>query len=426
MRIRHLVVSLLALVAILLVAPVSRAAECPAGFFSIDGNEPCTPCAPGTFSASLGSLACTPCLPGTSQPSAGSSACVDCAPGTYSSSLAALACTECDAGFHQPSTGQLACLPCAPGSYAADTGSASCTTCDPGGYSFAAAVTCTPCEAGRYQPSAGSAACIACAAGTYQPATGSVECVDCAAGTFTPDTGSAACATCTSCPAGQFETALCTATGDAACDLCDASCATCSGPGASACLSCASGNPPEAGVCLPGCTAAPADGCRLPAVAGKAVLTVKDNAVDGRDLLSWRWLKGSATTIADFGDPVNGDGYFLCVYDGAARVSSMSLPAGGLCAGKPCWAAKKTGFGYRDKELTPDGALVATLKAGTEGKAMIVVTGKGVPLETPDPSIFTGPIRVQLQRADGGICFEAEYGAPFKKNKSGTFMDVAD
>ena len=107
-------------------------------------------------------------------------------------------------------------------------------------------------------------------------------------------------------------------------------------------------------------------------------------------------------------------------YGEAARV------AGELCAGKPCWKTRKTGFVYRDKLLTPDGALTATLKAGSAGKATIVVTAKGANLETPNPAAFTGPIQVQLQRADRAVCFEATYGAPFKKNKKGSFFDLAD
>ena len=51
---------------------------------------------------------------------------------------------------------------------------------------------------------------------------------------------------------------------------------------------------------------------------------------------------------------------------------------------------------------------------------------KGANLDTPNPASFTGPIRVQLQREDGGSCFEAIYSAPFKKNKNGVFSDVAD
>jgi hypothetical protein len=170
----------------------------------------------------------------------------------------------------------------------------------------------------------------------------------------------------------------------------------------------------------------PAVGCRAPIASGKAKLTIRDNALAKKDFLKWTWVKGSATSVADFGNPTTTDGYSLCIYDAGARVSSTTLPPGGLCAGKPCWKTRKTGFAYRDKLLTPDGALTATLKAGSAGKATIVVTAKGANLETPNPAAFTGPIQVQLQRADRAVCFEATYGAPFKKNKNGSFFDLAD
>ena len=224
---------------------------------------------------------------------------------------------------------------------------------------------------------------------------------------------------------GTFEVAACTTTGDTACETCDPSCATCSGSGTSACTSCTSLEPPVAGECLPVCATTPASGCRLPAVAGKAKLIIKDTTTD-KDSLKWKWVRGDATTVLDFGDPTDTVGYVLCVYDAGIRVSSTVLPAGGTCAGKPCWTPKKTGFLYKDKLLTPDGALVAKLKAGVAGKASISVSAKGANLETPDPTTFTGPVRVQLQRADAGICFEAVYSAPFKKNAGGKFLDVAD
>jgi hypothetical protein len=68
----------------------------------------------------------------------------------------------------------------------------------------------------------------------------------------------------------------------------------------------------------------PALGCLPPAVGGKAKLVIKDNALDSKDLLKWKWAKGSATDVTDFGDPVTTDAYFLCVYDAGVRVSSTA------------------------------------------------------------------------------------------------------
>src|SRR5262249_41786240 len=162
------------------------------------------------------------------------------------------------------------------------------------------------------------------------------------------------------------------------------------------------------GVCAPGCTAAPKSGCRLPAIGAKASLTMKDNTIDAKDQIKWKWLKGVATTKAEFGDPTTTDAYFLCIYDNGTRISSLQLPPGntGLWAGKPCWKSKSTGFTYKDKDLTPDGVLSATLKSGVDTKALVKITAKGVNVPEPllGPTNITGPVVVQLQRADGGIC----------------------
>lgn len=286
---------------------------------------------------------------------------------------------------------------------------------------------CTPCSPGSFADTPGRTSCTLCEPGTYAADAGRSVCTACAPGSFADAQGRQSCTACTAaCATGAYLTSACTATADASCGRCDASCTACSGPGTAACTACTTGDAPVGGACAAGCTSAPAPGCRLPAVGGKAKLDIKDNADDKKDLLKWSWTKGSATALADFGNPVATDAYFLCVYDAGVRVSSTTLPAGGTCGKNPCWAAKKTSFNYKDAELTPDGALTAKLVAGAAGKAAISVQAKGVNLETPNPTSLTGPIRVQLQRAGGGVCFESVFGAPFKRNAKGTFSDLAD
>lgn len=219
----------------------------------------------------------------------------------------------------------------------------------------------------------------------------------------------------------------CTATSDTGCDDCDASCATCSGPDGNECTSCFTQDPPQEGICAAvGCAVAPAAGCRTPAQSGKAKLVIRNLVVDSKDLVKWKWAKGAATDASEFGDPLATDVYSLCVYDAGTLVSSTIVPAGGSCAGKPCWKATRIGFLYKDRDLTPEGARVVGLKAGVAGRASVKFLGKGTNLETPDPTTFTGPVLVQLQRSGGNDCFEATYSSPFKKNAGGKFIDLAD
>jgi hypothetical protein len=167
--------------------------------------------------------------------------------------------------------------------------------------------------------------------------------------------------------------------------------------------------------------------CRTPAVAEKAALLLKDKSADDKDLIVWKWLKGKATTKAEFGDPLTSEAYLLCIYDDGSLVSSTRVEAAGICAGNPCWADKPTGFKFKDKELTPDGAQLLLLKEGYEdGDAGIVFKGKGVNLDMPNLLALGGPIDVNLHKASGGVCWGATYSGPPTKNDGETFKDKAD
>jgi hypothetical protein len=125
--------------------------------------------------------------------------------------------------------------------------------------------------------------------------------------------------------------------------------------------------------------------------------------------------------------------YTVCVYDAAGGVSALVIPAtvlaGGVCAGKPCWKATKTGFVFNDKDLKFGGVAQIMLKAGDAGKASIVVKAKGVNLEVPSPVNGTllaqAPTVVAQVKNSEGVCWEARYSAPATKNDSTQFKDKA-
>lgn len=183
------------------------------------------------------------------------------------------------------------------------------------------------------------------------------------------------------------------------------------------------------------CDATPRASCRKPVAPNASTFQVKDNPLDTKDAMSWTWTKGAATALSDFGDPVNGTtSYMLCVYDESAgvptAVMTLNVPPGGNCAGKLCWAAKKTGFLYKDKNLTNDGIMQLQLTAGAAGKAKIVLKGKGERLPMPVPLGFADfaqdtAVIVQLVNSDG-TCWEADFSAPAKKNDLKQFNDKSD
>jgi hypothetical protein len=107
----------------------------------------------------------------------------------------------------------------------------------------------------------------------------------------------------------------------------------------------------------------------------------------------------------------------LCVYDGAAGpIASAAAPAGGLCNARrprPCWKETGGGVRYANGDLTPDGLQRIDLRAGPDGKAKIVVKGKGEPLALPPLPILALPVTVQLVASDGA-CWEATYGGTLR------------
>jgi hypothetical protein len=158
----------------------------------------------------------------------------------------------------------------------------------------------------------------------------------------------------------------------------------------------------------PVCAAAPRPGCRMPIVAGKSSLTIVDKADDAKDSIRWKLLKGPITPRADYGDPLAITSWAFCLYDALGTLrASAEIPAGGICAGKPCWKATKTSFAYADKERTPDGVQQLSLKEGLkDGRATQSLEGKGVHLDLPALPLLAEafPLTVQLQGTNG-ICF---------------------
>jgi hypothetical protein len=178
--------------------------------------------------------------------------------------------------------------------------------------------------------------------------------------------------------------------------------------------------------------AAAAD-CHAATVSGKSQLAIKDQSSSTRDQLKWKWTKGAATDPSELGDPVGGDTtYTLCVYDYDAGtptvVSSLVVPPGGTCGGKPCWKVSAGGFTYNDKTLSHDGVQQLRLRAATAGKTQVALQGKGTGLGFAPgwlPLAQSPRVTVQLT-TDAGACWGADYTAPARTNGGNAFMDRGD
>ena len=183
---------------------------------------------------------------------------------------------------------------------------------------------------------------------------------------------------------------------------------------------------PSAAGASPACPPAP-DACRTPSVGAKGLLLLRRGSAPERNALVWDWARGAATAKTDFGDPVTGDGYALCVYEGGALAVRMTAPPGSACPGRTGWRSTPSGFRYRSRARTPDGLRSVVLKQGADGRARIVLKGKGALLPLPDLASVTSPLTVQLRRSGNGPCWSAQYGfPPALRADATTFKDPAD
>ncbi len=181
------------------------------------------------------------------------------------------------------------------------------------------------------------------------------------------------------------------------------------------------------GLTLP-CPASPAPGCRASVVPFGGKLRM-DAATDLKAKMQWSWQKGAATALGDFGDPVGGDDYALCVYDESGSptlATGAVLPGGGTCRGKPCWKALGTsGFAYKDTTRLRFGIAALKIKAGGDGKAQVKIQGQGTTLPVPAlPAPL--PLRMQLI-AENGECWESVFSSTgLTRNDAGRFQGKSD
>jgi hypothetical protein len=242
---------------------VTCSGACPAGEYesaacTATADRVCTSC---TAIANCASEACT---------TSSDQSCTSCASNYYLNGGQCVACSgACPAGEEQSAactaTADRVCTSC---TVIANCAAETCTTTSD--------QTCTSCASGHYLSSNACPACSgACGAGQYQSAAcGATTDRMCSACTTIPNCATETCTTnadqtCTACSsnyylqanacnacsgacaAGTYQSAACGATADRVCSACSASCATCSGGGQNACLTCVNGTTPVSGVCQP-------------------------------------------------------------------------------------------------------------------------------------------------------------------------------
>jgi hypothetical protein len=169
-------------------------------------------------------------------------------------------------------------------------------------------------------------------------------------------------------------------------------------------------------------TVAPALGCKRPFVGGKASLVLKDRSPNQRDSATWKWLKGTTTSLQEFGDPTTTTSYELCIFDESANIPQLVLDAH-IPAGSS-WSGFSRGYKYRDAEAATDGINAVVLREGDDGTASIVVKGRGAGLDAPVLPLQQDN-QVIVQVLNGSTCWEADYGTS-RVNDVAEFKAKAD
>lgn len=192
---------LVAAIAIAL-ADTVLAAACPVGAFSADGQDPCLPCASGTFQELTGQTSCDQATPGFFVNIIGASAQTACSVGTFQGLSAATSCNQAPPGQFVGTSGQIAATACPTGRYQPNAGSSSCLAADPGSFVGNTGATAqSSCSIGTYQDQSASASCNLASPGFFVSVVGAASANACSPGTFQGQAGQSSCDLS---PAGQF------------------------------------------------------------------------------------------------------------------------------------------------------------------------------------------------------------------------------
>lgn len=178
---------------------------------------------------------------------------------------------------------------------------------------------------------------------------------------------------------------------------------------------------------LPHCAAEPVAGC----VSGRSRIVLADRA---SDTLLWTWRGDTASGGEGVGDPRTTTDLAFCVHRRRAGdwadVLQLSVPAGSTCGAtsSSCWRTMGTppgsgGFSFRDASAQHDGVTAIRLTTRPDGRAAILLRGRGAALGLPTLPLGPAESVVAQLRTGDGDCWSAEYAAPARRDDAGQFAD---
>jgi hypothetical protein len=167
---------------------------------------------------------------------------------------------------------------------------------------------------------------------------------------------------------------------------------------------------------LAGCASveAPATTCMD---AGTTQLLVKDNAVDAKDKILWKWAGGPAVLQPNLGSPDVSTVYTLCIYDSTANADS--LVARLRIDPNANWEDRTPkGWLYKDRDGLFGGAVKAQLRTGADGRSAASLAAKGeltpmpMPLSATEFFDLDPGVTVQLVNDATSVCWTSRFLEP--------------
>ncbi len=133
----------------------------------------------------------------------------------------------------------------------------------------------------------------------------------------------------------------------------------------------------------------------------------------------WAWRDdrtGPVVTPGDFGNPVDGTRFALCVIESTAhgpRVAMVTrVPHAGLCGDRPCWSVLSDGYRFNGPGIR------LHLQYGMSKPAKITAkaTGEDAGLASDFPLAL--PVALRLRRNDAPTCWETYVSQPIKNSST--------
>lgn len=163
------------------------------------------------------------------------------------------------------------------------------------------------------------------------------------------------------------------------------------------------------------CPSSPPEGCTAPAPGARSSLRLRDGPGDD-DRMEWRIREGAAVAPEELEDPTTRAEFAVCLYD-SSPVSSFrflrmtgEVPAGGTCAGRPCWRlTERGGVRYVDPRATAAGVARILMRPHRGESSQLRVLGFGSQLELPPLDALNTPVTMTLTNRLNSQCWQSTF-----------------